>query len=159
MEAGRIIEWVSRKHLYIQPFYIGSISWNDVGLVKLPKPIQFNEFVMPISLPTNCESNEFKKVIIMGHGLTNEISRILPEVLQYAQLKTISLDECKSILPILRLRKSVLCARSDNGQSFYTGDDGGALVSENVQIGISSFVHNEDQSTNLLQIFTDVRPY
>lgn len=95
----------------------------------------------------------------MGQGLTSKTSRILPEVLQYAQLKTISLDECKSILPILKLRKSVLCARGENGQSFYTGDDGGALVSKNVQIGISSFVHNENQSTSLLQIFTDVRPY
>lgn len=158
-EVGRLIMTASSKDLYLHPFYVKLLFWNDIGLIKLPKSVKFSTFVRPISLPITCNSNESKNAIIMGHGLTNEKSKRLPEVLQYASLKTLSMAECKQIFPFLILRKSVLCASGEKGQSICTGDSGSPLVSENILIGISSFIHSANCDAGLSQGFTNVLPY
>lgn len=158
-ELGRVTVTASSKNIYLHPFYVKSLSWNDIGLIKLPKSVEFSAFVRPISLPITCNSNERKKAIVMGHGLTSETSRRLPDVLQYASLKTLSMAECKQTFPFLILRKSVICAFGESGQSVCTGDSGSPLVSENILIGISSFIHSANCDAGLAQGFTDVLPY
>lgn len=158
MEAGRMFETVSKKNMYEHPLYIPTIVWNDIGLVKLQKPIQFNVFIQPIQFPSSCESNEFKNAVVMGHGFSGN-GRKLADVLQYMPVTTISKSDCKKLFPFLMFRNSVMCVVNENGGSVCEGDSGAPLVSNNTLIGVSSFLHYDGCTSGNPQGFTDILPY
>lgn len=160
-EEGRMMTIVSDEYLYVAPGYRERQPWNDIGLIRLPQPVQFNEYIQPISLPRICDLNENKNAIVMGHGRISTSDVKLPEMLQYAALKTISVSECKEIFPFMLRRRSMLCASGKSGQSVCVGDSGGPLVmqNENILIGVTSFIHPSNCEAGLPQGFTDVVPY
>lgn len=158
-EEGRYMTIVTDEYLYVAPGYRDRQSWNDLGLIRLPNPVKFNEYIEPISLPKICDLNENKNAIIMGYGRTSASDDRLPEMLQYAELKTLSVSECKKIFPFMVTRRSMLCASGELGQSACQGDSGGPLISGNVLIGVTSFIHKKNCESGLSQGFTDVVPY
>lgn len=158
-EKGRIMMF-AEEGLYIHPGYRRGQSWNDIGLIRLQNSVPLDQFIQTISLPKSCDSNENKDAIVMGHGRTaiNDIN--LPQMLQFTSLKTLSINECKEIFRFWLTRRSMLCASSENTSSVCVGDSGGPLVStENILIGVSSFIHRRNCEAGLPQGFTDVVPY
>lgn len=138
-EEGRKIVTFSRKEIHVHPRYVQAVVWNDIGLIKLPAPVEFSDTIKPVKLA--CESNRALDVTAIGNGLMHTDDRQLAPILQYVDLKTISLGECLPNFPFLIFRKSVICARGQQQKSACRGDSGGPLISEKTKnlIGLTSF--------------------
>lgn len=84
-------------------------------------------------------------VIAIGHGKTANHADVSIQ-LNYVQLKTMDLDDCKYVFPIFKYFDSFVCAQSDSYgyQSVCSGDSGGPLVtmSDTTLIGVADFVTN-----------------
>lgn len=112
-------------------------------MIRLPKKVQFTSSIQPAHLPTTCESTENIDVIALGNGATSNEAGISPQ-LRFALLKTLPLNICRRVFPIILLRKSLLCAYNDVvPQSVCQGDSGGPLIkSDGTLIGVSCFVRH-----------------
>lgn len=117
------------------------LSYSDIGLIKLPTPVEFTDIIKPV--PLACESTSGMDVVAIGNGLTKDTDKTIAPTLQYTQLSTITMPECLLTYPILLFRKSVVCARGVQQRSVCRGDSGGPLVTTDTGklIGISSFVN------------------
>lgn len=112
---------------------------SDIGLIKLPTPIEFTDIIKPVSLA--CTSNNDVDVIAIGNGIMDSKIKELAPILQYVHLKTVSLTTCVPYFPIIAFRKTVICSKGDGKRSICNGDSGGPLIeatSRNL-IGVSSF--------------------
>ena len=72
----------------------------DIALLKLEKPLEFNDWVQPIDLPMRDSSVE-GKVILSGWGSTNSHGMTQPNTLMYVDLPIVDLDTCKESIESL----------------------------------------------------------
>lgn len=138
------------NELYIHPEYDHSVIANDVGLIKLPFPLTFNELIQPIPVvPSKYENETFAgtPAVMGGLGLTDGFDLVLPEIMQWADVKVIENEECLNHYVKHMIRDTTLCALDDAAErNLCFGDSGGALVTKDpdtgkyMQIGINSFV-------------------
>lgn len=111
---------------------------SDIALVKLPQPVEFSDVITPISLA--CSSTNGMDVITIGNGITDTSSDSAPEILQYAELKTVLRLYCLKMFPFLIFRRSIICVKGEERKSGCHGDSGGPLVTtNNLLIGVTSF--------------------
>ncbi|XP_055323342.1 transmembrane protease serine 9-like [Sitodiplosis mosellana] len=159
--VGHVAIPVLKFGLYPHPGFFWPIAWNDIALIRLPRKVQFSDYIQPVKLSTTCKIPEKTESIAIGNGAINDKSGLSPQ-LQYAILKTAPLKVCRKVYPLLFWRKSVICA--SNGlqqQSICRGDSGGPLISRSnhTLIGLSSFVRLEGCETGLPQGFTNIHSY
>lgn len=112
---------------------------SDIGLIKLPSPVELTDVIQPVHL--GCTSDNNVDAVAIGNGLMHTKDKDLAPILQYAQLKTVSLLQCLPFFPIIAFRKSVICVKGLERQSVCNGDSGGPLIeasSKNL-IGVTSF--------------------
>ncbi|XP_055531893.1 collagenase-like [Wyeomyia smithii] len=137
---GRVVVTATEyvRHEKFNPLF----ATNDVAVVKLPKPVELNDRVQPVKLPTGTDSYTDQKVVVSGWGLQKNGGEVA-EKLQYAPLKVISNSQCTKTYNPLVVKKTTLCAQGDDKQSPCNGDSGGPLVLENerVLVGVVSFGH------------------
>lgn len=110
-----------------------------LALIRLPRKIQFTQYIQAVNLPKTCESAENIDVVTMGNGAISDYTGISDQ-LHFAVMKTIPLYECRKVFPMLLLRKSVICAQNSMyPQSICNGDSGSALVTKSggILIGVS----------------------
>lgn len=108
-------------------------------MIKLPSPVELTDVIKPVSL--GCTSSNNVEAVAIGNGLMHSSDKDLAPILQYANLKTISLLKCVPFFPIIAFRKSVLCVKGLEKESVCNGDSGGPLIeaqSKNL-IGVTSF--------------------
>lgn len=112
---------------------------SDIGLIKLPSPVELTDVIQPVHL--GCTSNNNVDAVAIGNGLMHTKDKDLAPILQYAQLKTVSLLQCLPFFPIIAFRKSVICVKGLERQSVCNGDSGGPLIEANSKnlIGVTSF--------------------
>lgn len=142
LEHGRAKLPLHPEDFMIHPQYSEGEMKNDIGLIKLSKPVEFNYLIQPAKFASNCMIEEDEDVIAVGVGYQKNRGQ-LADYLQYAQLKTISSDHCTQAHPYLGYRKTVFCAKSeDRTTSVCYGDSGGPLVREidNAFVGVASFI-------------------
>lgn len=114
-------------------------SWtteNDIGLIKLASPLVFSDFVQPIALETEDVGNG-EPATLCGWGYTSYPGSV-PNYLQFVELETISLSQCKSLLDTI-IYDSQICTLTHVGEGACSGDSGGPLVSNGKQIGVVSW--------------------
>ncbi|KAJ8668056.1 hypothetical protein QAD02_009719 [Eretmocerus hayati] len=103
----------------------------DIGLIKLQKPIVFNDLVQPIELPT-AEIDVETPVTLTGWGLIEPSGIETVNILQKAELPIITIEECKEVLDKLGkyfpLQSYHLCTGNISGVSGASGDSGSPLV-------------------------------
>lgn len=158
------VDVVPKENIFVYPMYIRLLIWNDIALVLLTKPVKFTNHIHPIRFPRNCESNEHKKVIVMGTGYVQTNPNKDPIFLQWIPLQTISLTECRQSYALLKLRKSVLCAQTNSSQSVCSGDSGSPVIIRNTKkiphiVGVVSFIGRADCETGFPQVFTNILSY
>lgn len=141
-EEGRFIMKFGIEHRHIHPNYYQSIVLNDIGLIKLPKPVEFSDVIKPVKMA--CESIQTNDLIAIGNGFMNAKQKISAPILQWTHLKSISYAECLRQYPFLLFRRSVICARGEQYESTCQGDSGGPLVADktHILIGATSFGSN-----------------
>lgn len=109
----------------------------------MPQKVEFSEYIQPVSLPKRCKSPVGLDVVAIGHGKTNNHGDVSMQ-LNYAQLKTLPLEDCSNRFRIFDYFDSFVCAKAENNgyQSVCSGDSGGPLVSlsDNTLIGVADFV-------------------
>uniref|UniRef100_A0A182N7P9 Peptidase S1 domain-containing protein n=1 Tax=Anopheles dirus TaxID=7168 RepID=A0A182N7P9_9DIPT len=111
---------------------------NDVGLVRLEKPVQFSELVQSIEywekeVPANAT------VRLTGWGRTSA-SGPVPTLLQSLNVVTLTNDDCKakSGNPA-NVDVGHVCTLTKAGEGACNGDSGGPLVYEGKLVGVVNF--------------------
>lgn len=125
-------------------------------MIKLPEPVEFTDIIKPVELA--CSSTSGMDVVAIGNGITKNTDKTIAPILQYTELKTITMLQCVIDYPILLFRKSVICAEGVQQRSVCRGDSGGPLVTadSNKLVGISSFVNIQGCELGIPQGFTRV---
>ncbi|KAM7534125.1 hypothetical protein Aperf_G00000114070 [Anoplocephala perfoliata] len=125
---------------------------DDIALVKLKKPVEFNENVRPACLPYPGEQFEAGTVCtVAGWGLTSTDSGISP-TLRHIKVPLISHEECKesfampSLLnPDFQILPSFICAGDSDSMDACQFDSGGPMMCRSgvddqyIVVGVISF--------------------
>uniref|UniRef100_A0A8C6WHF9 Vitamin K-dependent protein C n=1 Tax=Neogobius melanostomus TaxID=47308 RepID=A0A8C6WHF9_9GOBI len=112
---------------------------NDIALIKLPAPVTFHKFVMPICLPPEEDTLQNRTGVVSGFGLTNTAygDRHLSMKLKYVHLPVVDPRTCSKSLDIIRRTKSdvpeeshnMFCAGLPDGKKdSCQGDSGGPFA-------------------------------
>jgi len=159
LESGRQI--IRTSESVIHPLYFPLIVLNDIGLIKLSRPVRFSNTVRPVQLPRQLDSYIDVNVTASGFGLMNTTDTSLAPVLQFATMTTITNRECRSVFGFLLIRRTVICARGPRAESTCNGDSGGPLVrtSDNTLVGITSFGSAKGCHLGYPSGYTRVIPY
>lgn len=106
---------------------------HDIGLIKLPRPVEFSHYISPVCLPTYADqSYDFAgvKVTIAGWGKTSDDDRGTT-TLHYAEgVEVLSNSACKSEWPIvMKIYDSILCLKNPYSHPATTcnGDSGSPI--------------------------------
>lgn len=121
---------------------------NDIGLIKLRRPIPFDSFVHAVCLPMRYYKLVQKPSLVAGWGRTAERGRSSDDLL-YITSEVLPFESCKATFnktSLLRKLSSVnvICTSSESKDSC-KGDSGGPLTTwglkghRSVQVGIVSF--------------------
>lgn len=162
-EDGRIIRNSSRA--IVHPRYLHFGLFNDIALIDLIEPVDFSETIQPAQLPEERMNYHNLPAIISGFGVRNTTDRHIPEIMQWADLQTVSNAKCFAILGprgILVLRTMNICAVGADIQSGCYGDSGGPLTvadDSRTVIGVVSFGDPSGCHYGQPSVFTRVSIY
>jgi len=123
---------ITRKVSYVisHPAYDETTQWNDIAIVKLSTPVQYQWNIRPICLPPIWLNLSRQKLIIIGWGammLAGEPSNVLRE----ATVPVVSNSICKVRLNETdsHIDDSVICAGAKDGsKDACQGDSGGPAI-------------------------------
>uniref|UniRef100_A0A8D8C1P1 Serine protease easter n=2 Tax=Culex pipiens TaxID=7175 RepID=A0A8D8C1P1_CULPI len=157
-----VAEFIAHK------LYSPSKRKNDIALIRLASPAKLSHSVKTVCLPIGSmlRNPEPKDMIISGWGLTE--NNYISNILQYAKVSTVPLDECNRQLSLLdntiKLDGSQVCANGKNKVDNCAGDSGGplqytSLQSTIVQYGIVSFGLNSCGVSSSPGVYTKVSHY
>lgn len=144
-EEGRV-EVISTD-FFTHPDYNQISIHNDLALIHLPSPVEFNDIIRPICLPAHHESGEAwanEDAIASGWGKPTDASTSISPVLRWVDTNTITNLLCALEFPTI-INKNIICISGKNGKSTCNGDSGGPLylydsaATTYKQIGITSF--------------------
>jgi len=144
VEDGRME--IMSTDIFKHESYNGILIHNDIALIKLPEPIEFNDNIRPICLPSYSEWNttfDHLDMEISGWGKPTDASDGISPVLRDATVDTITNLACALSFPI-NIDKRNICISGNGGTSTCNGDSGGPLEylyedGKYRQIGITSF--------------------
>lgn len=158
LEEGRQIRTIGSNDFYIHPRYSPLHLFNDIALLKIPRPIELSETIQPAKLgDSNVAFNS--TVIAIGNGSNNKKDI---DILKSTKLQTITRSACVRQYPIFLFNDSVLCAKRKEDQRYCLGhtDNGGPLIREddNKLIGINKYSNHIICEARLPKTFTALTP-
>jgi len=127
--------------IFMHHEYDEDSSRNDIAVLKLSSPLEFNEFVQPACLPAASAKGLYdvgKKGIISGWGSMTPSSGILdhrpkitPDIYQAAEIPIMDFDVCNSAGHLRNMMfPGMFCAGYEaGGVDSCQGDSGGPFVS------------------------------
>ncbi|XP_033107883.1 serine protease 33-like [Anneissia japonica] len=112
---------------FIHPEYDDDVYYNDIALLRLDSPVQFNKFVQPICY----ESLEYLPDTVChvaGWGLLAEYGTY-PNTLQDTSVPLLSIEECRRLLFKFNVTDNMICAGyASGGRDTCSNDSGGPLM-------------------------------
>lgn len=113
------------EYVHVHPAFNRTSRDNDISLVQLYDPITFSSNIKAVQLScTYTQSNT--QVQVAGSGLTFDAETDIPPTLEYADLTTISNQQCSTYLPYIVPSK--ICAQGAGNQGTCYGDSGAAMI-------------------------------
>ena len=110
--------------IYKHPAYNPQTTTNDITILRLSEPVEFNRYVQPACLPgPDPEPNE--NVILIGWGAL-QLNTPGYHTLKQAQLKVVG--NCNRFWPQVNEAKQICVANFETGESACQGDSGGPLL-------------------------------
>ncbi|XP_078504323.1 trypsin-3-like [Lissotriton helveticus] len=140
------------------PNYNSQNQDNDIMLVKLSKPAQYNHYVSPIALPTSCAAAG-TWCLTSGWGNTVPDSVVYPRVLQCLDLPIISSAQCKQAYPYYYTDNMMCAGFMQGGRSSCGGDSGGPLECNGQLQGVVSWGPGKCASKDAPTVYTKVCNY
>ncbi|EDV96764.1 brachyurin [Drosophila grimshawi] len=143
-EAGQQIIFVQAKNVVVHEHWDADAIVNDISLIKLPVPIEFNEFIQPVNLPQKSgkyETYADESAISSGWGKTADSEKGATDILQWITSPIMKNSGC-SIWYGGIINSNQICIKTTGGISTCNGDSGGPLVladGSNTLIGATSF--------------------
>ncbi|XP_054934395.2 chymotrypsin-1-like [Dermacentor andersoni] len=139
----------SVKDIIPHPRFSMATVTNDIGLVKLTKPLQFDEFVKPICLPVTRLQLAHKKAFAAGWGKTRDKDVKGTDRLHYIRTNILPFRNCTTSFDSWEQQDvftdaSVICTET-NGEGVCQGDSGGPVTiwrkrhRKYFQVGVISF--------------------
>lgn len=121
---------------------------NDIALIELPSPVEFNDWIKPSCLPTSGDTaDEGELVTVTGWGKPSDSAGgISPVLRMVSDLPIISNKECNSYYGIVG--DGIVCIDTTGGKGSCNGDSGGPLIMKSgakaagtawTQVGVVSF--------------------
>ena len=108
---------------------------NDICLLKLKRPLQFNQVINAVTLPD--VNQDFQGMgTVSGWGLGTSLSP--PDILHIVEVPLLDLEMCRSSYGAEQIADSMICA-GEPGRDACQGDDGGPLICDSVHCGIVSW--------------------
>jgi prostatin (serine protease 8) len=149
----------------VHPNFNGGVGPNDVALLRLATPLEFNDRVQPISLPA-ADSEPSGDTVLSGWGSisTSELPE-MPNQLQTADLPLLSLDDCSAAIDALlepgeenplSEESNVCTGPLSGGTGACSGDSGGPLAQDDTVIGIVSWGFTPCGSEGAPSVYTKV---
>ena len=118
--------------------YSSSGTINDISLLKLASPFEFNDYVNAIPIPSSGETFEGYGTVT-GWG-TLSLYGSLPDKLQKVDVPLVSDQECRQAYGETDILDSMMCA-GEKGKDSCQGDSGGPLACDGKLCGIVSWGH------------------
>ncbi|EDV51088.2 brachyurin [Drosophila erecta] len=143
-EVGQQIIFVEKKNVIVHEKWDADAISDDISLIKLPVPIEFNKYIQPANLPVKSNSyNTYsgENAIASGWGRTSDAELGATDILQYAKVPIMTNSGC-SPWYLGMVSASNICIKTSGGISTCNGDSGGPLVLDdgsNTLIGATSF--------------------
>ncbi|XP_017492330.1 PREDICTED: serine protease easter-like [Rhagoletis zephyria] len=122
------IEDIGVERTIPHPGYNNARKTNDVGLVKLNRPVHFQKHIKPICLPIIPEAGQIptdRRFFIAGWGGTENSKT--SNILQKALVPFKTREQCQMIFRRTRINENHLCAGGDGLIDTCKGDSGGPL--------------------------------
>ncbi|XP_017776593.1 PREDICTED: trypsin-3-like [Nicrophorus vespilloides] len=129
------------KEIYMHPGYDPSKNHiNDVAVLTLNSEIPFDENAQPVTLPEQSSSTPGNQnAVLAGWGLTSSHS-VYTESLMRVDIICYSDDDCEAAHHGNTNRQYHICAGvPEGGKGQCSGDSGGPLTVDGVQIGVVSW--------------------
>ena len=118
--------------------YVRSSLKNDISLLKISHPLNFDKYVQPVTLPEQGE--EFTgTALVSGWGRLHQGGQT-PTVLQKVEVPIVPDDDCRISYPGDSVADSMMCA-GETGKDSCQGDSGGPMVCGPYLCGIVSWGH------------------
>ncbi|CAH0546523.1 unnamed protein product [Brassicogethes aeneus] len=121
---------------------------NDIALIKLSQPVNPTESIQIVNLPTrSTKDNNYyaASVCSLGWGLTEDKSRSsiddISQVLRFVNVTILDIYSCGEYFNTESkefINESNFCVSGHKNKGTCSGDSGGPLMHEDVQIGIVS---------------------
>lgn len=109
----------------------------DIALIII-NSVSTNRNIQTISLPTSAGSTYAgQNAIVSGWGLTDGKSEQISDDLRWIENKIMSNQECSRIFG--SIPDYEMCLSGDGGRSVCSGDSGGPLTINGVQVGVVSY--------------------
>jgi secreted trypsin-like serine protease len=106
---------------------------NDISLLKVDSPLEFNDFVKGVTLPEQLQ--EFTgEAQVTGWGTLTE-GGVSPATLQKVTVPVVSDDDCRASYGTLSIIDSMICA-GEAGKDSCQGDSGGPMTCGEFLCGI-----------------------
>uniref|UniRef100_A0A8C3T5I4 Peptidase S1 domain-containing protein n=1 Tax=Chelydra serpentina TaxID=8475 RepID=A0A8C3T5I4_CHESE len=136
------LDWTEQlrlsKKTIRHPRYNPASKDNDIMLIKLLIPANFNKDVQPLDLPTSCPSPG-DECVISGWGTTKSPQLYFPPVLHCGNITILSQEKCRSIYPRYYTDNMLCAGVLEGGIDSCQGDSGGPLVCNGKLQGIVSW--------------------
>ncbi|XP_018563532.1 brachyurin [Anoplophora glabripennis] len=124
---------------------------NDIALIKLSESVTLNDYIQTVPLPSRNDANKTyddEIVTSIGWGLTKDLDhtptlRDISPVLRYVEVEVHDLDDCRdyynrNIYNITYVTSLNICTSGYRNKGTCSGDSGGPLILNGVQIGLVS---------------------
>ncbi|XP_055843977.1 brachyurin-like [Episyrphus balteatus] len=163
-EQGQQVIRVTKKDIIIHEHWNPVSVQNDISLIKLPKPIEFNEYIQPAQLPKFSvffSSYSGVNAIASGWGRTGDSATSSTDKLQWVQVPIMDNSDCLTYFGG-SVRDTNICINTAGHKSTCNGDSGGPLVladNSNTIIGLTSFGVKYGCEVGWPSVFTRVTSY
>ncbi|XP_076284726.1 trypsin-1 [Lasioglossum baleicum] len=147
--------------------YKGGVAQHDIALLKLERPLKLNQQVAPVKLPAQGQRQAGQAVLTGWGSVSKKLVPQLPSVLQKATVPILDNDDCYKQLtaqPAVgqqpELFDTQVCSGADGKEvSACSGDSGGPLAQNGVQVGIVSWGMMPCGVSHMPSVYTRVASY
>ncbi|KAA0194800.1 hypothetical protein HAZT_HAZT009332 [Hyalella azteca] len=111
---------------------------NDISLLKVSPPLDFNEYVSGVTLPAQYQNFD-GDAVVSGWGTLSQ-GGFAPATLQFVSVPIVSDAECRKSYGEDQIFPSMICAGIE-GKDTCQGDSGGPMMCGDYLCGITSWGH------------------